>query len=170
MNDQYGGLLQILGRLGRWAEDILLVGLLAVMIGLAALLILLRNVFGSGLLWGDELLRILVLWLGLLGAVAASRDDNHIKIDVLSKLLPQRIRLAARMLLDLFTALVCGIIAWHAGRFVQMELAFGAPALGRFPAWIFESILPAAFGLIAYRYAVYFLLHLRRLLAKKASP
>ena len=48
-------------------EDGILVVLLSVMILLAAAQILLRNVFDIGLFWGDQTLRILVLWVSLMG-------------------------------------------------------------------------------------------------------
>jgi len=51
-------------------EDGILVVLLSVMILVAAAQILLRNFFDIGLSWGDQALRILVLWVGLMGAVA----------------------------------------------------------------------------------------------------
>jgi len=137
---------------GKWLEDIFLALLLMVMIVLAVLLIVMRNLFDSGLVWGDELLRILVLWLCLVGAMAASRDDNHLAIDVVSRFLPPWLQQAVRVLTDLFTALLCGVIAWHAWSFVRLEAEFGSTVLGSWPAWIAQAILPLGFGLISYRY------------------
>lgn len=151
-------------------EDSLLVGLLALMIILAAMQIVLRNVLDNGYAGSDQLLRILVLWVGLLGAVAASRDDKQINIDMLSRLLPARARLAVRFVIDLFTAGVCMLIAWHAGRFVHAEYSTGAMAFMKIPAWIAELILPLAFGLIALRYVLIFFSHLRRWLAGTLAP
>ena len=146
-------------------EDGLLIGLLALMIFLAAAQIVLRNVLGSGFAGNDQLLRILVLWVGLLGAVAASRDDKQINIDMLSRLLPERARFGVRFVIDLFTAAVCVLIAWHAGRFVYSEYNSGSVAFMNIPAWVAELILPLAFGLIALRYILIFFSHLRRWLA-----
>ena len=53
-------------------EEKMLCLLLAAMIVLACLQIFLRTAVSGGLLWIDPLLRYLVLWSGLLGAVAAS--------------------------------------------------------------------------------------------------
>ena len=136
-------------------ENAVLMLLLVSMIGLAAGQIVLRNVFDSGIIWADELLRILVLWLGLAGAVVASREGRHIKIDVLSRFLSRGWSKAAEFVTHWFTAVVCGLVAWHAAVFVRGTLDFGDTVLGGAPAWIFQSILPLGFGLIAYRYAVY---------------
>ncbi len=144
-----------LWRLGRWLEDAVLVVLLGAMISLAATQIVLRNIFDSGLGWADELLRILVLWVGLAGALAASRDRNQIRIDVLSRFLPDGPRLAMGTVTDLFTAVVCGVIGWHAFVFVSGSLEFGDTLLGDLPAWWFQLILPGGFFLIAWRYLVH---------------
>ena len=140
--------------LGKHLEDFLLAALLTVMIMLAVLLIVLRNVFDSGLVWGDELLRILVLWLCLVGSMAASRDENHLSIDVFSRFLPQRLQVYTRILTSLFTAVICILIAGYAWKFVRIEAEFGSTVLGNWPAWIAQGILPFGFGLIAYRYTL----------------
>ncbi len=154
-------------KIGTMAEDILLIILLAVMILLATTQIFLRNVLDMGLIWADELVQILVLWLGLLGAMAASRDDNHINIDLFTRFLSPRLKLFSRLLCAAFTALVCGVIAWHGFRFVRMEQEFAATILGKYPAWVFESIIPLGFGLISYRYTLNFFIHLRSILTGK---
>ncbi len=156
-------------RIGTMAEDILLIFLLAVMILLGTSQIFLRNVLDMGLIWADELVQVLVLWVGLLGAMAASREDNHINIDLLTRFLSPRLQLYSRMLCAAFTALVCGVIAWHAFRFVGMEQEFGTTIMGTYPAWIFESIIPLGFGLISYRYTLNFFVYLRRILTGKVD-
>jgi TRAP-type C4-dicarboxylate transport system permease small subunit len=139
------------GRLHR-LEDAVLALLLATLILLASLQIGLRSLLGTGLPWIDPTLRVLVLWLGMLGAVAASRDGSHISIDVLSRLLPARGRAAVTAGTALFTAVVCAIVAWHGGRFVASEFEYASAAFSGIPAWTLEAIIPFAFGAIALRY------------------
>lgn len=157
---------RILHRLLRTAasvEDGILVLLLMAMIALAGTQILLRNLLETGLEWGDPLLRVTVLWLGLLGAMAATRDDNHISIDVVSRFLPPRAKTASRLVTDLFTATVCGLLAYHGARFVLFEKEAGSIAFGFVPTWVCELILPFGFGIIALRFCVSFVLRLRQL-------
>ncbi|PLY03852.1 MAG: TRAP transporter small permease [Desulfuromonas sp.] len=163
MNSGKNRLLERLDQYGRTLENSLLCLFLGLMIVLGAMQIVQRNFFDSSFFWSDELLRLLVLWLGLLGAVAASRDDRHISIDILSRFLPEKKNLFLRLLLDLFTVFVCAVLAWHGVGFVRMEQEFGSTVLSGQPAWIFELIIPLAFGLIAYRYAVFFLHRLQQL-------
>ena len=64
--------LRKLDQLLRHFEDGVLAVLLGGMILLATLQIGLRNFADTGFIWADPLLRIMVLWLGLVGAVAAT--------------------------------------------------------------------------------------------------
>ena len=144
-------------------EDLTLALLLLGMIALAAAQIALRNFFDASLSWGDPLLRMMVLWVGMLGALAASRDDRQITVDVLSHFLRGRVRTAARAVTSLFTAAVSGLLAFHAARFAAFDREAGVEAVAGFPAWLFELVMPFAFGLIALRYAAMGSAYLARL-------
>lgn len=157
-------------RIGALIEDGLLVGLLAAMIVLAISQIVLRNLFDSGIVWADSVLRMAVLWVGLLGALAATRDDKQITVDVLSRLLSQRWRGVARVVTDLFTCAIAGVVAWHAGRMVQMAHEFGDKTTFGPPTWIFQLILPFGFGLISVRYLIYAVIHLRDAVRGRGEP
>jgi len=154
---------------GRLVENALLVATLVGLILLAGGQILLRNVFDTGFIWSDELLRLMVLWLAMIAAVAASRENKHIKIDVLSRFLPARLQLASQTLTALFASSVCAIIAWHAMRFVIESRQFGDMVLISVPAWYFQAILPLGFALIAYRYALLAIGSVVTLLQRKAE-
>lgn len=151
------GVLGRLERIGRFAEDAILVLILAAMIALASAQILLRNVFDVGFIWGDEALRMLVLWLAVAGAVAASRDDRHIRIDLLNRYLPPRGAAIVRIVVHAFTAGVAGVVAVYAFAFVRTSWEFGDVLLGSVPAWIPQAVLPLGFALIAWRYTLFML-------------
>lgn len=150
---------RLLDGLGRGIENFLLISSLVLMIGIAVAQIVLRNVGATGMVWADEALRLLVLWLALIGAVAASRDDHHIRIDVLSRFVPRRLNDGIRVVVDLFTAVVCAVVAWYAVRFVASTREFEDVALGSLPMWYFQIILPLGFALVSYRYALLALRH-----------
>ena len=138
--------------LGDRLEDTLLAALISVMVLLGALQIFSRNVLGEGIGWADEVLRIMVLWLALLGAMAASRDRRQLRIDLLSRYLKGRPRHFFDAIADLLTAFVSGVIAWYAFAFVSDSKSFGDMLVGSFPAWIVQAILPLAFAVIGARH------------------
>lgn len=133
-------------------EDVVLALLLGSLVLLAPFQIFLRNFFDAGLVWADPFLRLLVLWIALLGALAASRQDKQIAIDVVSKFLSPRAHAGATAVTGLFTALVCAIVAYHSTRFVHGEYTYGSTVFSGVPAWMCEIVIPVAFGLIALRH------------------
>jgi TRAP-type C4-dicarboxylate transport system permease small subunit len=157
------GLLDKADRLGRFVENISLVLVLSAMIILAAAQIVMRNMFETGLSWGDEALRIMVLWIAMLGAVAATRERRHIVIDVLSRMLPDNFKLWAAFVVDSFSAVVTGALAWYAAEFVIDSKQYGDLLLNDLPAWLFQLILPISFAIISYRFGIWSLRHLRNI-------
>lgn len=136
----------------RRIEDSILVLLLMTMIGVAASQVVLRNFFDAGLYWGDSLVRVTVLWVALVGAMIASRDDSHIRIDLLSRLIKPEDQKWLVRLTRLFTCVVLGLFTWGSGQFVYYEYVDNAIAFGGVPAWICEIIMPIGGGVMAFRY------------------
>ncbi|MCK7524997.1 MAG: TRAP transporter small permease [Ignavibacteriales bacterium] len=62
------------------------------MVLLAFAQVILRNVFGTGLVWGDTIVRHMVLWAGFVGGALASYEGRHISIDALTKFFPPRVK------------------------------------------------------------------------------
>ena len=136
-------------------EEMILVSLLLAMISLAFAQIVLRNGFDDGIVWADSLLRIMVLWIALIGAVVASRDQRHINIDLISRFLPPVGKRVAGVVSALFTMLICVALAWYSFDFVKMEYESPSPAFAQVPTWLCESIMPIAFALMAIRYFIH---------------
>lgn len=160
-------MLKWLSRAGAFAEDAALVLLLTAMIVLASSQIFMRNALGDGFVWADETLRLMVLWLALAGAVAASRADKHISINVLSRFLPETGQKLARILTNTFTATVCGVVALYAWQFVSQSREFEDQLLETLPAWWFQIVMPVAFALMAWRYACFVMSDLIGLLIRR---
>ncbi len=162
-------LLERLDKAGTTLESVLLVFLLTAMMLVAVSQIVMREAFGSGFGWADELVRLIVLWLALVGSIAACRENRHIRIDALSHVLPDVVVKLVRILVDVFAAVVCAIIAVQAWRYLQVEIEYEVTVLVDTPAWIAHSIMPAAFALISYRFIVAVLIQIGELLYSSES-
>jgi len=134
------------------AEDALLVILLSLMIGLAATQILLRNLFESGIVWIDPLLRVLVLWLGLIGATVATRNNKHISIDLLARYFDNNLNRLLQAVVEQISAWTCLVIAAYGFNWVRLDFVDGLEAFSGIPAWMLEIVVPLSFGLIGLRY------------------
>lgn len=133
-------------------EDWFLVAMLALMVVLAVAQIVYRNLFDSGLVWADPILRVLVLWVALSGAVIATRTNNHIRINFFARYFSTMVASCVQRIVYAFTMFICALIAWHGARFVYMDYEFGTIAFLNVPAWLTQLIIPAGFFMMSVRY------------------
>jgi TRAP-type C4-dicarboxylate transport system permease small subunit len=140
-------------------EGYILITLLFVMVVMAFLQVVLRNLFSSGILWADIFLRHLLLWLGFLGAAIATSENRHINIDALRRFFSKRMRSAVEVLTDSFAAVVCFLLAQASWTFVQGEIADRRVLFGDIPSWYAQVIIPLGFGLLVVHFAIRALLH-----------
>lgn len=138
-----------------WIEESLLVLSLIVLMGMAVFQILLRDFFSSGIFWADSFLRVLVLWVAMLGAMVATRERRHISIDLLSRFLsPVAQRTIARVV-DISSSAACALAAWYCAVFVRLEMEGSSNAFGSVPNWVCELILPIGFGVMGLRFLIF---------------
>jgi len=149
-------------------EDGLLMLILVGMIVLSFLQIVLRNVLGIGLVWIDPLVRQMLLWVALTGAVVATRDHNHITVDAVSRFLPPgRFRSGAGFLCDTFAMIICALLTYSTFLVFRMEFQDpqGGYIMPGIPLWGSLATLPLAFAVMTLRFvrfSVLSLIHLVR--------
>lgn len=150
-------------------EEFILIVLLSVMVVMAFLQVVLRNLFSSGILWADILLRHLLLWLGFLGAAIATSENRHLNIDALRRFLSPRVRSAVEVLTDLFAATICFFLARASWTFVQGEIADRWTVFGDIPSWYAQIIIPIGFGLLVVHFVIRALLRFKAVAGKEGD-
>lgn len=160
----------LLARIGTAVENGLLVFLLGAMMLLAVGQIVLRIFFDSGFIWADELIKNMVLWIALVASVAAARSGRHLRIDILSHFVPERLARLPAVVVNVFAALVCGLITWHAARYIGLTIEDGDTVLLDTPAWLVQGILPVAFLLMTWHFVVAAVRNLVALVRGTAVP
>ena len=144
-------LLRIIDKSLAFFENTLIIVLVAVMVLMSFLQVILRN-FDAGLLWADIFLRHLVLWVGFIGASLATRDEKHISIDALSRLVPERSLPYVKLVVDAVTLFICVVLANAGYMFLGYEIEANTILFNDMPAWPFQLIIPLGFALIAFRF------------------
>jgi TRAP-type mannitol/chloroaromatic compound transport system permease small subunit len=122
------------------------------LISVIVVAVLLRYVFGIGLIELEELQWHLYAFGFLMGLVACTTQDRHVRVDVLRERMPKRLRnwvdLYGILLLQLpFLVLVL----WSALPFVADSFAVGerSASAGGLPLrWLLKSVLPLSFTLL----------------------
>jgi TRAP-type C4-dicarboxylate transport system permease small subunit len=90
-------------------------------------------------------------------------------VDIIARWLPGRIKSGVVALTDLFTLVVCLLLAWQSLRFMHSARISGEMAFGSLPVWVAELILPLGFSLIALRYGLRFMHHVQQALGREVA-
>ena len=90
----------------------------------------------------------------MLGALAAAGLGRHLAIDLASALMPRRWAAWIGRATALFGAIVCGFLAWAAGRYVGFQREMDITVLLGLPIWKHYMVIPIVFWLMSARLAV----------------
>ena len=135
-------------------ENALIIVILFATMFIAVTQIVLRNGFSSGLSWADPALKMLVLYITIVGSIIATRENRHLSIDVLSKFLPDRLNHFVQKCTNTFAAIVCLLMSYYSLKLLLLAKEFQDVAFNGIPVWILQLILPIGFLLMAIRFLI----------------
>lgn len=104
--------------------------------------------------WAEPMVRLLVLWTALLGASLLTRENKHIKIDIMSDLLPRRCLPVRELILSVACMCVTALMVKASIGYIRMEMTFGARLFLGIPTWLGQVILPFGFSLLLFRFFI----------------
>lgn len=133
-------------------ESWIAAGSLFLILALSVFQIIIRNTLDFGYPEIEIINRHLLVICGAMGAVLATTQSRHIKIDALSPLLSQQRLGQLRTPLLIFSALVCALLCYPAFQFCLDEWQY-APANER---WTlpFTLVYPLGFGLLSLHFFI----------------
>lgn len=107
-----------------WLED----GLCALALGGVSLIIfgqvLSRYFFNYTPDWSEELSRYLIVWTIFIGTAIGVRNNIHIGVDALLRLMPARFKLAMEVMLNVIGIVVSLVLIWLSIEFIRETLEY----------------------------------------------
>jgi tripartite ATP-independent transporter DctM subunit len=110
-----------------------------------------RIFFSTGISGSSLVMVHLLLWVGMLSGMAATRNEEHLSIALVQYFFGEGIKRRLRALTNLFSAFVVTAIAWTAPAFIRIGLS--GRLIGFVPDRFFALIIPLGYGVIACRFA-----------------
>ena len=80
-----------------------------------------RYVIGRAPAWTEEVARMLVAWMAMLGTGACLRSGGHIAVGVLVNSVPLRVRLVLLAVRDVAVMATAGVMVWAGMRFAMLN-------------------------------------------------
>lgn len=131
---------------------LLMVLCMALMVAVVTWQVVSRYALGDPSQWTEEVARMLLIWVGLLGGVYAYREKAHLGLD----LLRHKVGAVGQKRLNMISDICCGsfalaVLVVGGGALVQLtwELEQTTAALGIPMAWVY-IVLPLSGVLIVY--------------------
>ena len=102
-----------------------------------------RYLLGSQARWSEELARLLMVWLAMLGAALAYLQQKHLGVDVLMRQLHPDAQRVAQVFVHFWVLIFASVVlCYGGGQLVSQRFAAGQslPALGISKAWFYLAI------------------------------
>lgn len=137
-------------------------GALAFLVSVTVLSVIARYVFDAPLHWLEEVSGLLMIWIIMIGAVAAEREGQHLTIPLLPDALPRRIGLVMNIVVSAFSIVVLLYMAWLAWQLAGRAQYKLTQILGVSWFWIDVAVTVGAV-LMAYYTGVRIVRYLREM-------
>ncbi|MCJ7772306.1 MAG: TRAP transporter small permease subunit [Desulfobacterales bacterium] len=112
-----------------------------------------RNIFSTGFIWVDEVLRMEVLWVAFVGAALATEYNQHIKIDFLASIIHSDFsKKIIGISAHLFAFFICSLLFIVALDYLHTVGSDSTSTIIRgIPDWSFRCVIPYCFFMVSIR-------------------
>lgn len=138
--------MKIINKLEEWIGGSLFILIFLILIAQ----ILARQVFHSPLNWSEELARLLFVYVGMLGISVGIRNQQHVFIDFITNLFPEKVKKVANSFVQLII-FICLIAFIHFGIKLFFKAENNIFTLGISEKWMYGS-LPLIACLMLFRF------------------
>jgi TRAP-type C4-dicarboxylate transport system permease small subunit len=133
--------------------EMILAGFLLVLLTvLLSVQIVERYILGSSIVWLEEIARISFVWMIYFSAAGATRDDRHIRIEIIDLIIgPTGVKWVT-LVADSLTIGFDLVIVWLGVLLVRSSIQYGdVTSVTEIPMGIIYAVIPVCYGLMAYR-------------------
>jgi len=134
-----------------YIENVAISLALACMVLIPLAEIVLRRTLRTGISGSSDLVRHLVLVVGMLGAGIAAREDRLLSLSAFSAFLTGRWKAAARIITGAVTATVTVFLCIASVKYVWISRGAAKTLAYEIPVWVIQLVIPVGFGLITVR-------------------
>lgn len=136
-------------------EEIILVVMFVVMVGVIFSQVIMRYVFNNSLPWSEELGKFLFVWLSWLGISIGHRRKEHIKITILLEKLPFLHKKIIEAISELILIVISGVTVYYGVIMINIQRNVPYAGIKISTSWGYLSlVLGCSFFII--RACVYF--------------
>jgi TRAP-type C4-dicarboxylate transport system permease small subunit len=131
---------------------------LLAMVALVTADIVMRNTFGTGFAWSNEVTEYALYFTTLLTAPWLLRRGQHVRIDMALVLVPPRVAWAMEAVADILGLAATLLLVWYGLVMTVQSARLGSITIKNlvFPEWWLLAPLPVCFALLALEFVLRF--------------
>lgn len=140
-------------RFDRAVEMFLYYASAALLLAIAALVlyvVFMRYVFSASPIWGEDVPRILFIWMTYLGIAVATKRGQNLRVTFIIEKLPPRPRVVLELAMHAIVIAMIVTIAWHTWPVIQLNAGMRQLSTGWSQAISFIPFTLAAVLMIVY--------------------
>ena len=141
----------------------IIVVLFSLLLLVGFLQIISRYAFRLPIVWADEMMKYLFIWLIMIGAGYGVRLKKHVSADVVVTNASPKAKIVFGVITDLLSVLLCVMFLILAPRMVKLAMGTISPTLGIPIGWIYWSMFAGPLIMLFYTligmYETYILKH-----------
>lgn len=127
--------MKVFNKLEEWIAGSLLLVIFLILVSQ----IIARQVFHSPIIWSEELARLLFVYTGLLGISMGVRNQQHVFIDFITNLMPERIKRFSNSFVQILI-FISIIMFIHLGFKIWSDADFEIVSLGISEKWLYAPL------------------------------
>lgn len=129
--------------------EIIIIILTVSLFAIVAMNVIRRYIFNNSIAWADELSRYIFVWVSIMAATLAYKDDEHMGLDILtSRIKSRRVKIIFNIFAQLAILLVLYAMVVH-GKTVAFSATNVSPAIG-IPITAFYMIVPVSAAVMVF--------------------
>lgn len=123
---------------------VILCAILLAMVGILMAHIISRYILNKSLTWSEELLKILLVWFGMMSVSVLAVRREHVSIVIFKERMPKRVADILTKITQILTVAVCMVVIYAGMRYVILAGYRPTPAL-RLPYGYAYAAIPVSF-------------------------
>lgn len=104
--------------------------------------------------WSEPFTRLMVLWVAFLGASLLTKENRHIRIDIMGRLFSPRLNIIRELVLSAGCVTICLLMIYASIGYIQVEMQYSTGSFLKVPVWIYQLIIPFGFSTMCMRFII----------------
>lgn len=122
-------------------EEIILVGMFALMVFVIFIQVIMRYIFNNSLSWSEELGKFLFVWISWIGISIGAKRKEHIKISMFADKFSSKVQTICEILSEIIVFGICAITAYYGIELVASQSHVNFAGIKISMSWGYLSVV-----------------------------